>query len=240
MELVSEFDISQLKVNHFPPWDGISGQKTALQTTMVLITVHYTSFKCIIIYYLKIVSHKWHGNTYTWVQPVIHPGALDTSRYHPSSGYPAWTSSTLWRHKHHYKPKNVRRLLTITNWCTWGSYIQTDRYTSKPTCPPNCSIYCRLLRYPFPRDRYPLAPGTLRFLFKKPPFHAYRKNKKSQNIWICIIWKDILFKAHSAYHHCHPLQRSAPVDALVSSDGFTVVFVASPYLTQDDTLVTRR
>jgi len=127
MELVSEFDISQLKVNHFPPWDGISGQKTALQTTMVLITVHYTSFKCIIIYYLKIVSHKWHGNTYTWVQSVIYPSALDTSRYHPSS------SSTLWRHKHHYKPKNVRRLLTITNWCTWGSYIQTDRYTSKPT-----------------------------------------------------------------------------------------------------------
>ncbi len=37
-----------------------------------------------------------------------------------------------------------------------------------------------------------------------------------------------------------PQQRSAPVDALVSSDAFAVVFVASPYLTQDDTLVTRR
>jgi hypothetical protein len=33
---------------------------------------------------------------------------------------------------------------------------------------------------------------------------------------------------------------TAPVDALVSSDAFAVVFVASPYLTQDDTLVTRR
>ena len=30
---------------------------------------------------------------------------------------------------------------------------------------------------------------------------------------------------------------TAPVDALVSSDAFAVVFVASPYLTQDDTLV---
>ena len=33
---------------------------------------------------------------------------------------------------------------------------------------------------------------------------------------------------------------TAPVDALVSSDAFAVVFVASPYLTQDDTLVTKR
>ncbi len=33
---------------------------------------------------------------------------------------------------------------------------------------------------------------------------------------------------------------TAPVDALVSGDAFAVVFVASPYLTQDDTLVTRR
>jgi hypothetical protein len=33
---------------------------------------------------------------------------------------------------------------------------------------------------------------------------------------------------------------TAPVDALVSSDAFAVVFVASPYLTQDDILVTRR
>ncbi len=33
---------------------------------------------------------------------------------------------------------------------------------------------------------------------------------------------------------------TAPVDALVSSDAFAVEFVASPYLTQDDTLVTRR
>jgi hypothetical protein len=33
---------------------------------------------------------------------------------------------------------------------------------------------------------------------------------------------------------------TAPVDALVSSDAFAVEFIASPYLTQDDTLVTRR
>ena len=33
---------------------------------------------------------------------------------------------------------------------------------------------------------------------------------------------------------------TAPDGALLSSDGFAVAFVASPYLTQDDTLVTRR
>jgi hypothetical protein len=67
MELVREFDISQQLVNQSfsPKKDGISGQRTALQTTMILITVHYKSFKFIIIYSLKVVSHKWHGNTYT-------------------------------------------------------------------------------------------------------------------------------------------------------------------------------
>jgi hypothetical protein len=44
MELVREFDLSQQKINHFPKKDGISGQRTALQPTMILITVHYTSF----------------------------------------------------------------------------------------------------------------------------------------------------------------------------------------------------
>jgi hypothetical protein len=33
---------------------------------------------------------------------------------------------------------------------------------------------------------------------------------------------------------------TAPDDALVSSEAFAVEFVASPYLTQDDTLVNRR
>ena len=58
MELVREFDISQQKVNHFPQKDGKSGQRTALQPTMILIIVHYTSFQCIIIYYRKVFSHK--------------------------------------------------------------------------------------------------------------------------------------------------------------------------------------
>ena len=51
MELVREFDISQQKVNHFPPKkDGISGQRTALHL--------YTSFQCIIIYCRKVVLHQ--------------------------------------------------------------------------------------------------------------------------------------------------------------------------------------
>ena len=64
MELVREFDISQQKVNHSPiRWyirseDGPANHNDPYYSSLYI-------FKCIIIYYLKVVSHKWHGNTYT-------------------------------------------------------------------------------------------------------------------------------------------------------------------------------